>query len=157
MTAEERVKKWIAEDVYAEKLMVLATLVRCKFPKEDIAKTEAMTLQELEELIEYDEMFKMAFEGNGIVLHKQFIQETVRRSIGYYRPEYVTEKDTIDSTGKAVRVRTTKKKWYQGSDDALLYFGKKFVGPEMDKDLEGRQFKEENKVVCLKKEPKKKK
>ena len=90
MTAEERVKKWIADDVYAEKLMVLATLVRCKFPKEDIAKTESMTLQELEELIEYDEMFKMAFEGNGIVLHKQFIQETVRRSIGYYRPEYVT-------------------------------------------------------------------
>ena len=55
MTAEERVKKWIADDVYAEKLMVLATLVRCKFPKEDIAKTESMTLQELEELIEYDE------------------------------------------------------------------------------------------------------
>ena len=25
MTAEERVKKWIADDVYAEKLMVLAT------------------------------------------------------------------------------------------------------------------------------------
>lgn len=33
MTAEERVKKWIADDIYAEKLMVLATLVRCKFPK----------------------------------------------------------------------------------------------------------------------------
>ena len=157
MTAEERVKKWIAEEVYAEKLMVFASLVRYKFSKEDIAKTESMTIEEVDELIKYDEMFKLAFEGSGIVCKKQFIQETIRRAFGYYKPEYVTEKDTIDSSGKAVRVRTTKKKWYPGSDDAFFYFGKKFVGPEMDKDLESRQFKEENKVTCLKKETKKKK
>ncbi|MBR0295671.1 MAG: hypothetical protein IJQ67_07245 [Bacilli bacterium] len=156
MTAEERVKKWIAEEVYAEKLMTFATLVRYKYPKEEIAKTEAMTLEELEELINYDEMFKMAFEGKGIVSKKQYIQETIRRAFGYYKPEHVTEKDTIDSNGKAVRIRTTKKKWYPGSDEVFFYFGKKFVDPEMDKDLEGRQFKEGNKVTCLKPTKKKK-
>lgn len=156
MTAEERVKLWKADDTYAEKLMVIASLVRYKFPKEEIAKTEGMTLKDLNELIEYDELFKMAFERKGIVLKKQFIQETVRRAFGYYKPESITERDTIDSTGRAVRIRTSKKKWYAGSDEVFFYWGKKFVDPDMDKDLEDREFKKGNKVTCLKPTKKKK-
>lgn len=155
MTAEERIKLWKATDEYNKKLNCFAGKTRLKLTKEQIASYEGMTVEEMDELIAYDPNVRGAFEKSLVIMKNHFVEKSFDRAFGYYKDENQLVKDTIDSNGKAVRVRSTKKKWHEGNGDAFFYWAKKFLGPEFDNDEENREFKRENKVKCVK--PKKKK
>lgn len=154
MTAEEKVKRWKAEDIYSKKLICFAAEIRDGFTLEEIANLEGWTMEELNELLEYDKNFRSAIDRTTKIMKKQFIECAFDRAFGYWKADSVTEREQYDSSGKAVKVRYSKKKWHDGSDDAFFYWAKKYVSPDLDKDKESRDFKKENNVCPI---PKKKK
>lgn len=155
MTAEERVKLWKANGEYNKKVTCFAACLRINLTKDDIAAHEGLTVEELDEIIAYDSYIKRAFEKNIKVMKAHFVSEAYDRAFGCLREEHVSVRETIDSNGKASRVRSSKQRWHDGNGEAFFYWAKKFLGSEYDNDEENREFKRENKVKCVK--PKKKK
>ncbi len=157
MTAEERIKKWKAEGEYAKALVVMSSLYRRKRTKKEICKPYGLTEKELDELLEYDECFKDAFNNKGVTAEKIYMDKAYDNAFGYYKSESRKERDFMNNDGKMVHEVTEKKKFYPGTDQALWYFGSIIMGKkDLDPDSLNREFKKVNKVTCLKPTKKKK-
>ena len=105
MTAEEKVKVWKAEEEYSKKVICFAAQIRDGFTLEEIADLEGWTMDELNELLEYDRNFRSAIDRTTKVMRKQFIEAAYDKAFGYWKSDSLTEREQIDSNGKAVKVR----------------------------------------------------
>lgn len=116
-----------------------------------------MTEKELDELLAYDECFQQAFTNKGVVAEKIYIDKAVDNAFVYYRSESKKERDFMNNEGKMVHEVTEKKKFYPGTDQALWYFGTIILGiNDFDPNKLSKEFKEANKITCLKPTKKKK-